>query len=407
MFYNCHLSVCFVYFAKIIHFFLIFKRNCFICRIDVFSFQKHYFEFFSCHETLRNKIKYQFVRHAYQSKQKTQKQIENFHFSIYAINSVCEIEKTSFISHKFFVSKFMFEFAITLKTVILLKRSNFSFFTFEIMSKSTKKSTTCRRCNKIFNFNNKFHEHIRQYHVRKSIKNSDFRIFASKFTYKFIEKSTNICSSVSFVSQKSFVFFATSKNQIFWFSINFKSVVVSTRSNFSIATYKINSKSLKNAIVNCSFIFSISFFQISIRKHQKFHNEFYFILNDLNRMFYEKSKSFDLRQHHNRRFFSQNFDFRQFSQSCFSISKKFYFIMYNLSRMFDEKFKKKIYFKVKITNFFKHFQIKCKSSSISNLQSIRNRQLIRFRKIQNRKIRNNTCLRNQFALFSTKTCLKN
>ena len=68
---------------------------------------------------------------------------------------------------------------------------------------------------------------------------------------------------------------------------------------------------------------------------------------------------------------------------------------------------KKIYFRIKTTYFFKHFQIKCKSLFISNLQSIKSRQLIKFRKIQNRKFRNNTCLRNQFVLFSTKFCLKN
>ena len=65
-------------------------------------------------------------------------------------------------------------------------------------------------------------------------------------------------------------------------------------------------------------------------------------MNDLSRMFIEKFKLFDLRSHQNRSYFSQNFDIRQFSQSCFSIiSKKFYFIIENLFEMFDEKFKKK------------------------------------------------------------------
>ena len=68
---------------------------------------------------------------------------------------------------------------------------------------------------------------------------------------------------------------------------------------------------------------------------------------------------------------------------------------------------KKVYFKIKTTYFFKHSQIKCKFLSISSLQSIRNRRLIKIRKIQNRKIWISTCLRNQFALFLAKTCLKN
>ena len=65
-------------------------------------------------------------------------------------------------------------------------------------------------------------------------------------------------------------------------------------------------------------------------------------MNDLSRMFIEKSKSFDLRSHQDRSYSSQSFDIRQFSQSCFSIaSKKSYLTIENLFEMFDEKFKKK------------------------------------------------------------------
>ena len=279
--------------------------------------------------------------------------VKNFHLSINAIDFVREIEKTSFVSHK---------------------------------SKSTKKSTTCRRCNQIFSFNNKFHEHIREQHTRKFVKSLNFRILTSELTYKIIEKSTNI-SSASFVSQKSFIFFTISRSQIFWLSINFESIIASTRSNLSIVTYKINSKSLKSVVVNCSFTFSISSFQISISKHQKSHNEFYFIVNDLSRMFHEKSKSFDLRQHHNRRFSSQSFDSRRFSQSCFSTSKKFYLIINNLNRIFNEKFKKKKLFQnqnnvfsqtfsnqMKIIFYFK-FTINQKSSINQNSKSSKSKNL--------------------------------
>ena len=62
-------------------------------------------------------------------------------------------------------------------------------------------------------------------------------------------------------------------------------------------------------------------------------------MNDLSRMFYEKFKSFDLRQHHNRRNFSQTLDIRQFYFSSFSI--KSHLIVENLCEMFDEKFKRK------------------------------------------------------------------
>ena len=207
----------------------------------------------------------------------------------------------------------------------------------------------CKRCKQNFNFNNKFHKHIRQHHVRKSIKNFDFRIFTSEFACKIKKKSTIECFFVSFVS---FIFFATSRNQIF--STKIISQFLSSKcSNFSIATYKINSKSMKNAIVDCSFIFSSISSLDSIRKHQKFHiQKFYLIVNDLNRMFVENSKSFDLRQHHNRRFFSQNFDFRQLDRSCSIFSKKFHFIIENLFEMFDEKFKKKSLFQNQNNVFF-------------------------------------------------------
>ena len=69
--------------------------------------------------------------------------------------------------------------------------------------------------------------------------------------------------------------------------------------------------------------------------------------------------------------------------------------------------KKKFCFRIKITFFFRNFsQNNRKLRFISNLQSIKNRWLFKIRKIQNRKIWINTYLRNQFALFSTKTCLK-
>ena len=134
----------------------------------------------------------------------------------------------------------------------------------------------------------------------------------------------------------SFIFFATSRNQIF--STKTVSRFVSSNSNFSIATHKITSNSMKKL--------SITFFRTFVSKHQKF----YLILNDLNCMFVEKFKSFDLRQHYNCRFFQQNFDIRQFR------SIKFHFIVKHLFEMFDKKFKKKFFFKSKqriFSNIFK------------------------------------------------------
>ena len=69
--------------------------------------------------------------------------------------------------------------------------------------------------------------------------------------------------------------------------------------------------------------------------------------------------------------------------------------------------KKRIYFRIKTTCLFKHSQIKCKSSSISNLQSIKSRRLVKTRKARIRRVWISTCLRNQFALFSAEFCLRN
>ena len=293
-------------------FFSIFKKRCFKCRINVLSIQKHYLESHSFDETLCHRLEQQLARRAHQQKQKTQKQTK--------------IEKT--------ISR-------SVSSICL----NLSITTSEIKSKSTKRSTTCRRCNKIFNFNNKFHKHIREHHVRKFVKNLNLRILTSKLTYKIIEKSTDIRSFASFISQKSSIFSATSRSQKFWFSTIFESVIASTRSSLSIASYKISSKSMKSAIVNCSFIFSSTSSYISVRKHQKFRiQKFYLIMNDLHHMFAEKSTSFDLQQHQNRCRSSQNFDFRQFDRSRSTSSKKSYLTIENLSEMFDEKFRRKSLF---------------------------------------------------------------
>ena len=243
--------------------------------------------------------------------------VKNSHFSINAVNSLCEVKKTSFTSHKLSASsmkfqRFIFEFATTFTTLILLKRSNLSSPTFEIRSESTKRSTTCRRCNQIFNFNNKFHEHIREHHARKPVGNLNFRVLISEFTYKIIEKLTDIRSPASLTSQKSSILFATSTSM--------SESISSKCSHLSIATFNITSKSMKKLSVN-SFTSSISSSRTSVSKHQKS----YFTIDDLIRMFHEKFKSFDLRQHHNHFSFSQSIDARS------SVTYQFRIIAYFLS----------------------------------------------------------------------------
>ena len=82
-------------------------------------------------------------------------------------------------------------------------------------------------------------------------------------------------------------------------------MIASKFSRFSIVTFKLMCKSLKNANIVCSFIS----FRISTSR-------FYFIVNDLFRMFVEKSNSFDLQRHQMRSFFFRDFDKCNFANKC-------------------------------------------------------------------------------------------
>ena len=155
-------------FVSFISFLSIFKRNCFICRIVVISIKKHYFEYFSCHETLRYKLKQQFVRRTHQREQEISKQNEK-------IKLIC---------------------------------LNFSIATFKIKSKSIKnvsnRKITCARvncklCKQNFNFNKKLYEHICDDEIQQSVKNFHFSINAVNLLCE-IKKT-------SFVSHKLSVLF--------------------------------------------------------------------------------------------------------------------------------------------------------------------------------------------------------
>ena len=288
-------------------------------------------------------------------------------FSIETVDSTCEVAEKSatvlFAKNAKFNSKRLAKirvFAVRIRVKLKIKRTVFQISTFEFASKSMKRFSiqqivcvrTCKHCKQNFNFNNKFHEHIREHHARKSVilKSSDFRVFAFESAYKIKKKSTIICSFVSFAS---FILFATSRSQIFSTKM-FSRFVSSKDSNLSIATHKISSKSMKNAVVNCSLIFSSISSHISVQEYEKFYiQKFYLIVNDLHRMFDEKSKSCDLKQHHNRHFFSQNSDIRQFHFSFSSI--KSHFIIENLFEMFDEKFRKKNLFQNQNNVSFREF----------------------------------------------------
>ena len=188
---------------------------------------------------------------------------------------------------------------------------------------------TCRRCKHSIKFDNniKFHEHIRIRHAKKSKSVSSQSIVSSftssrSITFSFFVSSSQSIFSSSSTSSKLIVeslttfFFeissdfssiATSKKSIFWTEIVSR-FVASKFSRFSIATFKSMCKSLKNANIVCSSISSRIFSSTSSR--------FYFIVNDLIRMFVEKSSSFDLQSSQNKSLFSRNFDNCSFKSKC-------------------------------------------------------------------------------------------
>ena len=207
----------------------------------------------------------------------------------------------------------------------------------------------CKRCkNKTIKFDNniKFHEHIRTRHVKKSKSKSaqqfvefvvsffisfvsSFRsiIFSFFLSSKFLffsistseivrERSENVSSkfvieSLAIFSKifSEFLSIETSKKSIFWTEIVSRSIVASKFSRFSIATSKSIYNILKKFAIRCSFVSSISFQTFTSSK-------FYLIVNDLFRMFVEKSNSFDLQRHQMRSSFSRDFDKRNFANKC-------------------------------------------------------------------------------------------
>ena len=183
------------------------------------------------------------------------------------------------------------------------------------------KKIVCKHCEKIFDSKNKLHEHFRQHHAKKIVKNVSRRncnrernkisstisstiqsIISSTTTSKF---SIFRFVTISEQTRNSFISFAISaatSKQIFWIS--------SKRSRFALFTFEITSKSVKIASTTCSlFIFFATF----ASRFRKSISKFHFTIDDLIRMFREKLNSFDLSQHQKRRFSSQNSDARRFT----------------------------------------------------------------------------------------------
>ena len=213
----------------------------------------------------------------------------------------------------------------------------------------------CKQCEKDFNFKNKFHEHIREHHVSKSIasfissitsKDSNLRFSTSEFTYKIMKKSAIVCSSVSFASS---IFSATSRSQILYSATIFRSTS-SIRSNLSIATHDITSKQTKIAamLITRDFIskrveiatFNCSFVSSTLSATSKSISWFASIFESIS----SKCSNLSIATHkitsESMKKLSTSFTFSTSSSRTFvSKHQKSYLIIDNLIRMFREKFK--------------------------------------------------------------------
>ena len=168
----------------------------------------------------------------------------------------------------------------------------------------------CKRYNAKFSNNIKFHIHVQNHHqkstkfaneIAKSTSN-EFAIFISiaifaSITFFATFSSTNESAllftlfvnhskSISkfSLSNTSFVTSIATSKKISWIEIVSRSIIASKFSRFSVFTSKIKSKTLKIATISCLSTSSLSFFQKSTSKHQKF----YYIIENLFEMFVEK-----------------------------------------------------------------------------------------------------------------------
>ena len=192
------------------------------------------------------------------------KLVKNSHLSINAVNSVCEIEKKTFVTHessfRFATSrKQIFEFATTFRTITLLKRSNLSSRTLKTTSELTKKLATCRHCKQTFNFKTMLREHKREQHAKKHVVNSHLLIDAVKSACESIEIST--------VNSSSFASLAIQSKQMFELFTFFESIVSFKSSSFTSSTCETIYQFSKKSIVTLLLFASLDNFN-SARSHQ-------------------------------------------------------------------------------------------------------------------------------------------
>ena len=136
--------------------------------------------------------------------------------------------------------------------------------------------------------------------LSSSVSSSQSIIFSSFTSSKLLSLSIFASELVRERSESvsSFSSIATSRKSISWAKIVSRSVVASKFFRLSIATLKSMCKSLKNARIACS----------SISSRTSTSSRSYLTVNDLFRMFAEKSKSLDLQSRQNKSLSSRSFD---------------------------------------------------------------------------------------------------
>lgn len=156
----------------------------------------------------------------------------------------------------------------------------------------------CKHCKQSFNLNNKLHEHIREHHARKPIKNSLFQATASRSTYNIDEKPSVACPPAPLAPSSSS---ATPRSKRSSTKIA-SQFLLPKCSKLPIATYKFSPRSMKNVWAHCPPTPSPSS-RMPTPKHQESHiQKSYLTMDDLRRMFAGKPRPFDLRQNRYRRF---------------------------------------------------------------------------------------------------------
>ena len=192
-----------------------------------------------------------------------------------------------------------------------------------------------------------------------TFKSSKF-LFFSMSTSEIVREHSK--STFFFWNFVKFLVDCNIKKSIFWTKIVSRSIVAFKFFRFSIAIFKSMNKILKKFAICCLFVLFISF-RISISKHQNVQ-KFYFIVNDLIRMFVKKSNSFDLQRHLIHSFFSRDFDKYNFANKYDFIQNRITLYFYAIITFVFKSIKFEIFKSIYVREIFSR-QFSISSHSIA------------------------------------------